>query len=117
MSTAELNQSAQLSQLEELADSSGALRRHVTSRDELYDLIAPATPDKLLLLDEAGSIFHAAWWTGNEDARQVASKDVAALLASPQVIPLSAYTDSPHENDHLGLSFYLTLPPELINEA
>lgn len=110
----EADRATDVANLRRLADSSGALRRHVSTADELYDLIAPATPDRVLFLDEGGSIFQATWWTGNEDARRVASEDAASMLASPHVVPLTGYTEA---EEFVGFSFYLTLPKEMINEA
>jgi hypothetical protein len=110
-------EAASVEVLVKAADAGGVFRRCVATLDELYDIIAPATPDRLTMLDEAGSIFRADWWTGNDDALAQACADVGSLLACADVIPLSGITASPEAAGHAGFSFCLVLPPDLINEA
>lgn len=61
-----MERAATVAELIAAADEAGVFRQHVGTVAELYDLIAPATPDKLWLLDAAGSIFRADWWIGND---------------------------------------------------
>ncbi len=111
-------ETTKIEKLEKLADRIDPRRTIVKTREELFDLIEPTTPDRVLVLDKKHSIFRGEWWIGNGDAFGVAIEEIAILLASPNLVPLTNVTFSgTAEKQFAGFCFAFTDSTVIVSEG
>lgn len=101
----------------EEANSAARARREAVADEEVLDLLAPATPERVTALDDARSIFRAEWWTGNSDALAYALREIEGLRAAAGIVPLSDVEDTGGDGEYISFIFCLALTPDAVSEA